>query len=123
MAPMRDPPNTYVRRGTRAWEGQGTAAMMAGDQRGTTALRLARQLARLARTREDPFASLAGASAALHRFGPVVLDGTRFAQWRAEIAGDAGATLDDGAARGGQGSDAERLPPLLVAARAAEHWM
>jgi hypothetical protein len=27
--PMREMPNTYVRRGTRAWEEQGTAAMMA----------------------------------------------------------------------------------------------
>jgi hypothetical protein len=49
--PMRDLPNTYVRRGTRAWEEQGTAAMMAGDQLVTTALALARQLVRLAHTR------------------------------------------------------------------------
>jgi hypothetical protein len=121
--PMRDLPNTYVRHGTRAWEEQGTTAMMAGDQLVTTALVLARQLARLAGTHEDPFASLAEASVALNRFGPAVLDGTQFARWRAEIARSAGMTHDNSAASGGEGDDAQRLPPLLVAARVAEGWM
>src|SRR5207302_1492856 len=67
--PMRDMPNTYLRRGTRQWEDQDAEGMMTGDQAAATALTLARQLVRLARSREDPFGSIANASAVLNQFG------------------------------------------------------
>jgi hypothetical protein len=71
-----------------------------------TALLLVRQLIRLARTREDLFGSLATASALLNQFGPDVIDGMRFDQWRADHVG---------AGEGGR----FQLPPLLTAARIA----
>ena len=73
---VRDLPNTYARRATRPWEDQDADGLMAGDPAVATALTLARLLQRLARTREDPFASLATASATLNQFGPELLDGT-----------------------------------------------
>jgi hypothetical protein len=118
--PMRDMPNTYVRRGTRAWEDQDAEGMMTGDQSVATALMLARQLVRLARTREDPFGSAASASAVLNQFGPEMLDSARFEQWRADIVWSA-EPVPKASAVEGQG--AHPLPPLLVAALAAERWM
>ena len=108
--PMRDMPNTYIRRATGPWEDQDTEGMLSGDEVVAAALLLVRQLIRLARTRENPFGSLATACAALNQFGPDVLDGTRFDQWRAEHV------------RAGEGGRL-RLPPVLTAAHIAEQWM
>src|SRR5438067_13779672 len=84
--------------------------MLSGEEAAATALLLARQLMRLARTREDPFGSLAETSALLNQFGPDVLDGARFDEWRAE--------------HGGRGQGARlQLPSLLMAARMTEQWM
>lgn len=116
---MRDMPNTYVRRGTRAWEDQDAEGIMTGDQSLATALMLARQLVRLARTREDPLGSLASASAVLSQFGPEVLDSARFNQWRANIVLSAKPIVEP--SEEGQGTN--HLPPLLIAALAAEQWM
>ncbi len=118
--PMRDMPNTYVRRGTRAWEDQDAEGMMTGDQSVATALMLARQLVRLARTREDPFGSVASASAVLNQFGPEMLDSARFEQWRADIVRSAEPVPK---ASEVEGQGAHPLPPLLVAALAARRWM
>jgi hypothetical protein len=118
--PMRDMPNTYVRRGTRAWEDQDAEGMMTGDPSVATALMLARQLVRLTRTREDPFGSIASASAVLNQFGPEVLDSTRFEQWRADIVQSAAPISKAGEV---EGQGAHCLPPLLTAALAAERWM
>jgi hypothetical protein len=117
---MRDMPNTYVRRGTRAWEDQDTEGMMTGDQVVANALILARQLVRLGRTREDPFGSIATASVVLNQFGPEMLDSARFEQWRAGIVQSA-EPMSKAAEIEGQG--AHPLPPLLTAALAAEWWM
>jgi hypothetical protein len=108
--PMRDMPNTYIRRATGPWEDQDAEGMLSGDAAVAAALLLVRQLIRLARTREDPFGSLAMASAVINQFGPDVLDGIRFDQWRAEHV------------KGGEGGRLQ-LPPLLTAARIAEQWM
>src|SRR5205814_6641733 len=107
---MRDMPNTYVRRATGPWEDQDGESMLSGDEAVATALLLVRQLIRLAHTRENPFGSLATASALLNQFGPDVLDGTRFDQWCADHV------------RAGEGGRLQ-LPPMLTAARVAEQWM
>ena len=118
--PVRDMPNTFARRATRAWEDQDFHQLLAGDAAVATALILARVLQRLARTGENPFTSFANASATLGQLAPEPLDGSRFAQWRTEIGLAAAASADEtGAGEGGRA----RLPPLLAAARAAEGWI
>jgi len=116
---MRDMPNTYVRRGTRAWEDEDAEGMMTGDQSVATALMLARRLVRLARTREDPFGSLASASAVLSQFGPEVLDSARFEQWGADIV----LSAEPISKASEEGLGTNHLPPLLIAALAAKRWM
>jgi hypothetical protein len=112
-------PHTFAV-GRTDWDAQTFDDMAEGDRAVADALALARLLRRSA-GRRDLFGTVTDAEQTLAPFGIGPLDPVRFAQWRTAFPPVA-RTARRRPGRGGEGA-APTLPPLLIAAHAAEAWM
>jgi hypothetical protein len=125
-------PHTFAAGGGSAANGRPSArdtdwvaphfdALAAGDRAVADALALARLLRQIAGTPRDRFAGLTEAAATLGGFGIGPLDPVRFAQWRAALPPVTRTARQR--PRREAAVDQRRLPPLLIAAHAADAWM